>query len=212
MIKITSKKNVIHESRAKEWYADKIGKLFLTNEYFRENRKIILKEYLSELLDPIDSDEHDLFKSNVQDDRKIIDIRGDKFEVESSKSRVLNGFYRFSFKRIKSGYIEKPVLKNNNGEQFIKDLEKFEYGLANSTSGIQVLKTLQSIMLTFIKRNNPRGISFKDYDEGIREKTYSYMTKKLCKSSGYFSLEANHYFFLFKDKNDLLKIKNDMGL
>ena len=207
--KIKSKNNVIHESLAKSWSADKIGKIFITDEFFRENKKIILKEYLSELLDPIDSDEHDIFHSQ-NNDRKFINIRDDIFEVEIDPSRVLIGFSRFSFKRVKSGYMDKPKFLDN--KDFSKELEKFEYGLSNSAGAIKVLKTLQSIMLTFIKRNNPRGISFKDYDEGLREKTYSYMAKKLCKASGYFLLEANHYFFLFKNKKDMLEIKQDMGL
>jgi len=210
--KITSKKNVITESLAKDWYADKIGKIFITENYFVDNKKDIMKKYFSELLDPEDSDEHNIFKLDKNTLRKNINIDGDIFEVECDISRVLVGFYRFSFKRISSQYIKKPLLIGNDTKTFSKELDEFEYGLTNSNSPIRVLKKLQSIMLTFINRHSPRGISFKDYDEGRRSKVYSYMAKKLCKISNYYLLEANNHFFLFKDKDDMTNIKTDMDI
>lgn len=211
-MKITSKKNVIHESLAKDWYANKIGKLFLTEDYFNEHKKIILKEYLSELLDPKNDDEYDIFKNSDHVSRKQMDIGGNLFEIECDISHWLKGFFRFSFKLVSSPHIVKPTLIGNDTKTFSKQLQDFEYGLTNAHNSIRVLKTLQSIMLTFILRNNPRGISFKDFDEGRRGKVYSYMAKKLCKATGYFLLEANHYFFLFKDKNDMLRVKAENEL
>jgi hypothetical protein len=53
---------------------------------------------------------------------------------------------------------------------------------------------------------------FKDYDEGVRGKVYGYMAKKIAKASKYYLLNANNYFFLFKDKDDMVNTKIKLNI
>lgn len=204
--KSRSNGNSITESLAMDWYSKKTGTLFPSSKKF--NKKKILKEYLTELFDPVNDEKYNLFSLNQTDQIKLITIRDDVFEIEMTSSKILEGFFQFSFKRIKSKSIPKPKFSGNDIKSFSAELNQFEYGLSNSSSAVMVLKTVQSVMFTFLENNKPRGIFFKDYDEGLRSKTYSYITKKLANESKYFIMEKNNYFYLFRDKNDMLGVKN----
>ena len=91
-------------------------------------------------------------------------------------------------------------------------MEKFEYGLTDAGSPIKVLKTVQSILYRFIKKYSPRGIKFKDYDEGSRGKIYGYIATKVSQKSGYFLLETHNWFILFKNEEDMVKLKFNAGI
>jgi hypothetical protein len=202
--------NTITESKAEEWYCEKNGKFF-SKKFFEKNKKKVLIEYLSELFDPVYSDDYNFFNAKEPTQQKAINIDGDVFEVECLTSKILDGFFRFSFKRVKSQYLEKPIYQGDI-RKFSAELYEFEYGVSNSPRAIKTLKTIQSILYTFIKKYNPRGISFMDYDRGRREKVYSYVAKKICKETGYSLMEKNNYFFLFKDKNDMISVKKNLKL
>jgi len=202
--------NIITDSKIKDWIFENTNK-FISDVDFNKNKNALIKEYLSELLDPEDMPEHDI-EADGKEFHKIIDIEGEKFSVEATPSLALIGFYKFSFKLISSTHKSKPIMISGDEKKYIEDLNDYEYGLTNTGNPIKILKTLQSIMYRFIKTYNPRGISFKDYDEGNRGKVYSYMAKKITSKSGYYLLSANHYFFIFKDIDDMNTVKNDMGL
>lgn len=204
--------DIITESKIKDWYFENNNGKFLSSSEFKSKKKELTEQYLKELLDPEDSDQYDIYQPTGKSFEKTIIIGGDIFQVDADLSLAMEGFYKFVFKLIKSNHIVKPKLIGNNTSKYIKDLNQYEYGLTNSGNPIQVLKTLQSIMYRFIKKYSPRGISFKDFDEGKRGKVYGYMAKKISQKSGYFLLSANHYFFLFKDKNDMLEIKSNMDI
>jgi hypothetical protein len=201
--------NKITESKIRDWIFENTGKI-ISNSEFTKNEQRYTKEYLSELLDPEDSPEYDMGDSTNNEFTKTIKIDGETFVVNVEPSLVLVGFYKFSFKLVHSQNKSKPTLANNDMKQYIQDLNTYEYGLTNTGNPIKILKTLQSMMFTFIKKNNPRGISFKDFDEGIRGKTYSYMAKKLKSKTGYSLLCANHYFWLFKDNSDMIEFEKGL--
>lgn len=201
--------NKITESKIRDWIFENTGKI-ISNSEFTKNEQLYTKEYLSELLDPEDSPEYDMGDSVDNEFTKTIKIEGETFVVNVELSQVLTGFYKFSFKLVHSQNKSKPTLNNNDMKQYIQDLNTYEYGLTNTGNPIKILKTLQSMMFTFIKKNNPRGISFKDFDEGVRGKTYSYMAKKLKSKTGYSLLCANHYFWLFKDNSDMIEFEKGL--
>jgi len=179
----------IFESRTKEWYFRKSGRIVVPKKML----PTLKREYLKELLDPENSEIYDVEQTGNDEFRKRIQIEGDTFLVELVPSEALIGFYNFSFKRIHSDHIKKPELKDSP-KKYIMDLNRYEYGLTNSGNPIKVLKYVQSVLYRFVKTHSPRGVVFKDYDEGRREKVYNYIAKKLSKVSGYFLMEANWAF------------------
>jgi hypothetical protein len=200
---------MITEGKLKDWFFEKNGR-FISDLEFESSRKKILKKYLAEILDPEDSEEYDLPKPKGKNPTKIFSVGGDTFEIVAESSQALIGFFKFSFRLIRSDHIPKPEMTGKDTQKYIQDLDQYEYGVTNTGNPIKVLKIIQSFMYRFIKKYSPRGISFKDYDEGRRSSVYGYMAKKVSDKSEYFLLKTNNYFFLFKNKDDMLKVKQDI--
>lgn len=195
----------ITKSIIKEWYCKKIGKFYISNADYEEIQEQVENDYYVEILDPEENDKYDFDSPDVSHFRKTITIGDDTFDIEITSSKTLSGFYNFVFIRTHSQFVKRPKLDGGDPKKYSQELNDFEYGLTNSYKPIEVLKYIQSVLYTFIKRHSPRGIKFKDYDEGRREKVYDYIAKKISEKSGYFLTKSNSWFFLFRDKQDMQK-------
>ena len=201
------KLNGTSKSIIKEWHCNRIGKFDMSDDDYEKIREDVERQYYTEILEPADGDEYVITPSE-SGFHKTIKIEGDTFDVGISPSGVMAGIYNFSFIRTKSEFVKRPELIGGDTKKYSQELNDFEYGVTNSHRPLKVLKYMQSILYTFIKRYSPRGIKFMDYDEGRREKVYDYIAKKIAAKSNYFLFEHNNWFFLFKHEDDLLKSKN----
>lgn len=172
------------------------------------------KILLNEILNPSLYNINFLTKKSMGNKKELfvgnIKIENNEFEIEFRPSLLLSGFYKYSFRLIKSEKIIKPEKeKYNSEEEYDVALSKYEYGVNNLGNPIKILKIIQDILYTFINKNEPRGIMFKDYDEGKRNSVYDFLANKMSKSTGYSKYERFDNFYLFKDNDDMINFKSE---
>jgi predicted DNA-binding protein YlxM (UPF0122 family) len=197
---------MITDAKLCEFYFKKYGNL-LSKEKLEIIREDLNKQRLAELLDIVDSDGYDVIKKG-EEHFKRLKIKDEVFEVNIVPSQNITGYYLFSFKLIKSPYKEKPIMQSNDMQKYLKDLEKYEFGITNSGNPLEILKTMKSVLYRFIKNYNPDGVIIKDFDEGGRNKVYEDMSKDVSKKLGYKYLHSNHHYVLIKNDESLLKFIN----